>query len=70
MAFRTRYSYFEYLVIPFGLTNAPASFPAYANDCLREYLDDFCIVFMDDVLIYSNIMEEHIDYVQKVLSRL
>ena len=56
--------------MPFGLTNAPASFQAYANDCLREYLDVFCIVFMDDVLIYLNTMEEHIDYMQKVLSCL
>jgi len=69
-AFRTRYGHFEYLVMPFGLTNAPASFQAYANDCLREYLDDFCVVFMDDVLIYSNSMEEHIGHVRKVLSKL
>ena len=70
MAFRICYGHFEYLVMPFGLTNAPASFQAYANDCLRQYLDDFCIVFIDDVLIYSNTMAEHIDHVQKVLSCL
>jgi ribosomal protein S18 acetylase RimI-like enzyme len=69
-AFRTRYGHFEYLVMPFGLTNAPASFQAYANDCLREFLDLFCVVYLDDVLIFSNTLEEHIAHVKRVLSRL
>jgi hypothetical protein len=69
-AFRTRYGHFEYLVMPFGLTNAPASFQSYANDCLREFLDVFCIVYLDDVLIYSRTLEEHIRHVKQVLSRL
>jgi hypothetical protein len=69
-AFRTRYGHFEYLVMPFGLTNAPASFQSYANDCLREFLDIFCIVYIDDVLIYSRTLEEHIAHVKQVLSRL
>jgi len=63
-AFRTRYGYFEYLVMPFGLTNAPASMQAYANDCLHDYLDLFCIVYLDDILIYSNTLEEHISHVR------
>jgi hypothetical protein len=69
-AFRTRYGHFEYLVMPFGLTNAPASFQAYANDCLHEFLDIFCVVYLDDVLIFSNTLKEHIHHVKKVLSRL
>ena len=70
-AFRTRYGHFEYLVMPFGLCNAPASFQAYINDALREYLDDFCIAYMDDILIYSSgTLEEHIQHVRKVLNRL
>ena len=69
-AFRTRYGHFEYLVMPFGLTNAPASMQAYANDCLRDYLDLFCIVYLDDILIYSNTLEEHISHVRQVLTRL
>jgi hypothetical protein len=69
-AFRTRYGHFEYLVMPFGLTNAPASFQSYANDCLREFLDIFCIVYLDDVLVYSQTLEEHIAHVKRVLSRL
>ena len=69
-AFRMRYSHFEYLVMPFGLTNAPASMQAYANDCLHDYLDLFCIVYLDDILIYSNTLEEHIFHVRQVLARL
>ena len=70
-AFRTRYGHFEYLVMPFGLCNAPASFQSYINDALREYLDDFCIAYMDDVLVYSSgTLEEHIEHVRKVLVRL
>ena len=70
-AFRTRYGHFEYLVMPFGLCNAPASFQSYINDALREYLDDFCIAYMDDVLVYSKgTLEEHVQQVRKVLQRL
>jgi Reverse transcriptase (RNA-dependent DNA polymerase)/RNase H-like domain found in reverse transcriptase/Integrase zinc binding domain/Chromo (CHRromatin Organisation MOdifier) domain/Aspartyl protease len=69
-AFRTRYGHYEYLVMPFGLTNAPASFQAYANDCLRDFLDLFCIVYLDDVLIFSETLKEHIAHVKQVLSRL
>ena len=69
-AFQTRYGHFKYLVMPFGLTNAPASMQAYANDCLRDYLDLFCIVYLDDILIYSNTLEEHVTHVRQVLTRL
>jgi hypothetical protein len=69
-AFRTRYGHFEYLVMPFGLTNAPATFQSYINSALREYLDDFCVVYLDDILIYSKSMEEHVKHVRKVLKKL
>jgi len=69
-AFRTHYSHFEYLIMPFGPTNAPASMQAYANDCLRDYLDLFCIVYLNDILIYSNTLEEHVSHVHQVLMRL
>ena len=69
-AFRTRYGHFEYLVMPFGLTNAPASFQAYINECLREYLDDFCIAYMDDILIYADTDEELVARTRQVLEKL
>ena len=69
-AFRTRYGHFEYLVMPFGLANAPATFQAFINKVLREFLDVFCIAYLDDILIYSNNKEEHIQHVRLVLDRL
>jgi len=56
--------------MPFSLTNAPASMQAYANDCLCDYLDLFCIVYLDDILIYSNTLEEHVSYIRQVLACL
>ncbi|SLM41524.1 reverse transcriptase domain protein [Lasallia pustulata] len=69
-AFRTRYRLYEYLVMPFGLANAPSSFQHYINDTLRDYLDVFCTAYIDDILIYSNSQEEHAVHVKKVLERL
>ena len=69
-AFRTKYGLFEYLVMPFGLTNAPATFQTYMNDTLREYLERFCVVYLDDILIYSKTLEEHQQHVNAVLEKL
>ena len=69
-AFRTRYGHFEYLVMPMGLTNAPATFQAFMNNILREFLDQGVIVYLDDILIYSRNEEEHEALVEKVLQRL
>ena len=70
-AFRTRYDHFEYLVMPFGLCNAPATFQSYINDALRDFLDDFCVAYLDDVLIYTDgTHEEHVQHVRQVLQRL
>ena len=69
-AFRTVLGHYEYLVMPFGLTNAPASFQSMINDVLREYLDEFVVVYLDDILIYSETLEEHKEHVHKILKRL
>lgn len=70
-AFRTRYGLYEWLVTPFGLTGAPATFQRYVNKTLQEYLDDFCTAYIDDVLIYSDgSLTDHREKVKKVFKRL
>ena len=69
-AFRTRYGLFESLVMPFGLTNAPATFQHFINDVLRPYLDQFCTAYLDDILIYSDNLEDHVKHVRLVLKAL
>jgi transposase InsO family protein len=68
--FRTRYGCYKYKVVPFGLTNGPATYQRYMNDVLFEYLDDFCTAYLDDILIYSENELEHEEHVRKVLLRL
>ena len=69
-AFRTRWGLFEFLVLPFGVTNAPAQFMNMMNDLLADYLDVFVLIFLDDILIYSRTMEEHAEHLRLVLQRL
>jgi hypothetical protein len=68
--FSTRYGHYEYIVMSFGLTNAPAMFMEAINRMLHEYLDDFIIVFLDDILIYSKSEEEHERHLCLVLDAL
>ena len=69
-AFTTRYGVYEYLVMSFGLTNAPAHFMYLMNSVFVPELDKFVVVFIDDILIYSKTKEEHAEHLQVVLTRL
>ena len=69
-AFVTRYGSFEYLVMPFGLCNAPATFQRIMNTILRDGLDKFVLVFLDDILIFSRTKEEHEQHIRQILERL
>ena len=69
-AFRTRWGLFEYLVMPFGLTNAPGCFQRCVQTVLREFLDIFCIVYIDNILIHFNNQEEHDAHVLQVMQAL
>jgi Reverse transcriptase (RNA-dependent DNA polymerase) len=66
----TRYGSFEFLVMLFGLNNAPSTFQAIINNVFREYLDDFVMVHIDDILIFSRTEEDHFRHVKLILKRL
>ncbi|XP_019185904.1 PREDICTED: uncharacterized protein LOC109180672 [Ipomoea nil] len=68
--FRTRYGYYEFTVMPFKLTNAPAVFMDIMNRVFRPYLDDFVIVFIDNILVYSQDNVEHEKHLRTVLQML
>jgi hypothetical protein len=69
-AFRTRYGHYEFLVMSFGLTNAPAVFMDYMNQIFQPYLDKFVVTFIDDILIYFRDFPEHAEHLKIILGVL
>jgi hypothetical protein len=67
MVFNTRYSLFETLVIPFGLSNTQVIFQARINEILYLYLDVFCTAYINDILVYLDNLLEHKEYIKKIL---
>jgi len=65
----TRYGSYEFMLMPFGLTNAPTTFCTLVNDIFWEWLDDFVIIYIDNILVYNNFMEEHAEHLRKVFQR-
>ncbi len=69
-AFFTKYSIYEFLVMPFELTNTPATFQKMMNKLLEDYIEKFVEVYVDDIIIYSKNFEEYLIYLKKVLKAL
>jgi len=68
--FRTRYGSYKWLVMPFGLSNVPSAFQRFMNEIFADLLDVCVVIYLDDILIYSNNLEEHREHIKEILRRL
>lgn len=69
-AFSTPFGHYEFIRMPFGLKNSPSTFQRLMNSVLREFINKICVVYLDDILIYSTSLQEHSDSINKILSKL
>jgi hypothetical protein len=69
-AFNTRYEHFEFVVMPFGVTNAPATFMDLKHRVFQPYLDRFVVIFIDYILVFSRDTQEHAEHLRLVLEKL
>lgn len=69
-AFSTPLGHYEYIRMPFGLKNAPATFQRLMNSVLKEFINNICVVYLDDILVFSTSLEEHIDSLKKIFNTL
>ena len=66
----TRYEAFVFLVMPFGLTNTPATFCTLMNQVFYDYLNKFVVVYLDDIVVYSSSLKDHLEHLRLVFDRL